>query len=162
MTDELPLPRLTWDPLSQSFSKNRKRTRLSSPPVSSDPPIFSSDDGDTGAENYTQERRKKKYRGPWYRQTPADAGNESQEHELPKRTKRTFERQFDSGVFMGSDGTDIESSMEEELASTLPEKLPPRQPRVIQIAKPMPSPEELAKGQIERCLEEGVEAIDLS
>jgi hypothetical protein len=163
MAEDLPLPRLAWDPTRESFSKNppRKRARLSSPPISSDPAIFSSDD-DPSADNYTQERRKKKFRGPWYRQRPAsDAGSQdSHEHDPHKKSKRRFERQFDSGVFMGSDGTDMDESMEEFESGTTP--LPLRQSRATQTARATPTPEELARGQIQRCLEDGDESIDLS
>jgi hypothetical protein len=163
MADDLPLPRLAWNTTTESFSKNppRKRVRPSSPPISSDPPIFSSDD-DPSADNYsTQARRKKKFRGPWYRQRPAsdEGSQDSNEHDQKKRRK--FERQFDSGVFMGSDGTDMDESMEEFESG--PSSLPLRQSRVTrQSEKAAPTPEELARGQIQRCLEEGDESIDLS
>jgi hypothetical protein len=163
MAEDLSLPRLAWDPNSESFSKNshRKRVRLSSPPISSDPAIFSSDD-DPSADNYTQERRKKKFRGPWYRQRPAsDAGSQDSHGQDPhKKSKRRLERQFDSGVFMGSDGTDMDESMEEFESG--PTALPLRQSRATQISKSVQTPEELACGQIQRCLEDGNETIDLS
>ena len=166
MAEEPSLPRLAWDPITESFHNNRpqKRVRLSSPPMSSDPAIFSSDD-DPSADNYTAERRKKKYRGPWYRQQPAsDSGSQdSQDRDNSKKSKRTLERQFDSGVFMGSDGTDVDEGMEEfesdnEISSS---KLPLRQSRTTQTARP-PSAEELAQRQIADCLETGNENIDLS
>lgn len=163
MADEPTLPKLAWDPVTESFSNNRRRKRvLSSPPVSSDPAIFSSDD-DPSAENYTQERRKKKYRGPWYRQQLAsDAGSQDQhENGQHKKGKRTFERQYDSGIFMGSDGTDIDEAMENLLAPSGP-SLSLRLSRAAQTEKPIPSPEDLARGQIDRCLEEGEGSIDLS
>jgi hypothetical protein len=163
MAEDLPLPRLAWDPTSESFSKNlpRKRVRLSSPPISSDPAVFSSDD-DPSADNYTQERRKKKFQGPWYRQRPAsDAGSQdAHEYDSHKKSKRRFERQFDSGVFMGSDGTDMDESMEEFESG--PASLPLRQSRATQTPKAVPTPEELARAQIQRCLEDGDESIDLS
>lgn len=165
MADDLPLPRLRWNPVTESFSKNAAGKRVrSSPPVSSDPALFSSDD-DPSADNYTQERKKKKFRGPWYRQRPAsDEGpQESQEHVPEKKSRRAFERQFDSGVFMGSDGTDLDEVLEElesRNASTLP--LPLRHSRGTQSTRPLPTPEELVQGQIQRCLEEGNENIDLS
>jgi hypothetical protein len=163
MADDLPLPRLAWNPTTESFSKNtpRKRVRLSSPPISSDPPIFSSDD-DPSADNYsTQARRKKKFRGPWFRQRPASDDGSQDSNENDQKKRRKFERQFDSGVFMGSDGTDMDESMEEFEAG--PVSLPLRQSRVThQSGKAAPTPEELARGQIQRCLEEGDESIDLS
>ena len=162
MAEDLPLPKLAWDPSSESYSKNphRKRVRLSSPPISSDPVIFSSDD-DPSADNYhSQERRKKRFRGPWYRQRPASDEGSQDTHEHEKKGKRKLERQFDSGVFMGSDGTDMDEFMEE--IEPGPASLPLRQSRITQTEKAAPTPEELAQGQIQRCLEDGNESIDLS
>lgn len=165
MEDELTLPRLAWNPATGSFFKDRprKRVRLSSPPVSSDPVVFSSDD-DPSSENYTQGRRKQKYRGPWYSQEPASEqdSQESQGRESPKKSKRIFERQFDSGVWLGSDCTDADEAIEGLLSINETWNLPVRQSRFIQPKNETPSPEELARGQIELCLEEGNESIDLS
>ncbi|KAF4632781.1 hypothetical protein G7Y89_g5348 [Cudoniella acicularis] len=164
MAEELSLPKLAWNPITESFSNSRSRKRVrSSPPVSSDPAIFSSDD-DPSADNYTQDRRKRKYRGPWYQQQPAsDAGSQDiQVHDL-KKGKRTFERQYDSGIFMGSDGTDIDEPMENLDLSKKP-KLSLRQTRPIAMERatqPL-EVEELAAKEIHRCLEEGDESIDLS
>lgn len=163
---EPTLPKLSWDPRTESFSnRTRKRVR-SSPPPSSDPAIFSSDD-DPSADNYTQERRKRKYRGPWYHQRPASDAGTLEEPELDRRKgKRTFERQYDSGVFMGSDGmSDIDELMENaESFNSSP--LPLRQPRLVQLQRPVQSAQELAeesaRGRIERCLEEGRESVDIS
>ena len=165
MADELSLPKLAWNPTSESFSNHRprKRVRLSSPPVSSDPVLFSSDD-DPSAENYTQGRRKQKYRGPWYRLQPASDqdSQESQGHENRKKSKRTFERQFDSGVWLGSDGTDVDEATEGLQSINETWNLPVRPSRVAQTRDKPPSPEVLARGQIELCLEDGNETIDLS
>ncbi|PBP24399.1 leucine Rich Repeat family protein [Diplocarpon rosae] len=165
MADDLPLPRLAWNAATESFSQNtaRKRIRLSSPPASSDPAIFSSDD-DPSAENYTtQERRgKRKYRGPWYMQRPAEPEAETQESikAEARKTKRPFERQFDSGVFMGSDGTDMDDEIEVSNAA-ISLSLPQIQPQALQIAR-QSDPENAARRHIELCLEEGTESIDLS
>lgn len=82
-----------------------------------------------------------------------------------QRKKRPFERQFDSGVFMGSDGTDLGEGMEEiEMGITAgmgKSALPVRQSREV-LVEEVPSPEEVARAQIELCLEEGNEIIDLS
>ena len=158
MAEELFLPRIAWATTSESFSTTaRKRVRLSSPPISSDPAIFSSDD-DPSADNYTHERRKKKFRGPWYHQRPASEAGSVDSHEPEhKKGKRRFERQFDSGVFMGSDGTDIDlEEFEDE-----PTALPLRQTRVTKASRAASTPEELARGLIQRCLEDGDESIDL-
>lgn len=159
MAEELSLPRIAWATTSESFSTTaRKRVRLSSPPISSDPAIFSSDD-DPSADNYTQERRKKKFRGPWYHQRPASEAGSVDSHEPEhKKGKRRFERQFDSGVFMGSDGTDMDLEEFEDG----PTALPLRQSRMPQTRKAVSTPEELARGLIQRCLEDGDESIDLS
>ncbi|RDL36149.1 uncharacterized protein BP5553_06761 [Venustampulla echinocandica] len=160
----LPLPKLSWDPRTESFSnRSRKRVR-SSPPPSSDPAIFSSDD-DPSADNYTQERRKRKYRGPWYHQRPAsDAGTLDEPEQQRRKEKRTFERQYDSGVFMGSDGmSDIDELME-NAESFNASPLPLRQSGLVQLQKPLPSAQEVAqkpaRERIERCLEEGDESVE--
>lgn len=158
MTDELSLPRLAWNNASsQHLSGQRKRMRLSSPPVSSDPPVFSSDDDPSlaSADNYTQERRKRKYRGPWYQQGLALEAGDSQDQDSNRRSRRIFERKFDSGIFMGSDGTDMSDGDALELEG--PSRLPFR----TNEGKKQ-SPEDLAQQHIARCLETGVEAIDLS
>lgn len=59
---------------------------------------------------------------------------------------------------MGSDGTDLEL---EEFENG-PTALSSRQSRVPQSTKATSSPEELAHGLIQRCLEDGDESIDLS
>ena len=166
MTEEVPLPRLIWDPSTESFSstRERKRVKLSSPPFSSDP-VFSSDE-DPSAENYTQERRKKKFRGPWYHQRPIleTAHHELDQHDPQRKTKRSFERHFDSGVFMGSDGTDVDDdAVEDNLIErvSVPTLLPWRPSRATQTAKEL-SPEEWVQDKIHQCLEDGNQTIDLS
>lgn len=83
----------------------RKRTRgpdTSSTP-SSDGPIFSSDPPDPSVDEYFQPRRKRQYRGTWWGETTReDAPTEP----APQRTKNTFSRNMDSGIWMGSDVTD--------------------------------------------------------
>ncbi|XMA15157.1 hypothetical protein WAI453_007948 [Rhynchosporium graminicola] len=161
MSEDLPLPRLTWNPSTETFSKDAPRKRVrSSPPVSSDP-IFSGDE-DPSADNYTQHdvRRKRKYRGPWYRQRPEPDSELNDSDQLPQRKKRPFERQFDSGIFMGSDGTDIGEEMEDAGAGNGP-ALSLRLERDLKTEERL-SPEDMARKQIELCLEEGNEIIDLS
>jgi hypothetical protein len=164
MADELSLPKLAWNPATESFSNDRARKRVRlSPQVSSDPAIFSSDD-DPSADNYTQGRRKKKYRGPWYRQQPASyhESQESQGTEIRKKSKRTLERHFDSGVWLGSDGTDVDEATEGLQAINETWNLPVRPSRATQTRDEPPSPEALARVHIELCLEDGNESIDLS
>jgi hypothetical protein len=174
MADEPTLPilssNLAFDPIRDDAS--RKRVRLDSDnttQISSDPPLFSSDD-DPSAENYSGLRRhqKKKFRGPWFKQE-LELGTS---RDGVKTSKRTFQRQFDSAVWLGSDGTDVEDESifpEAGLPPSTPANilsLPMRQSpvrlRASQTSKEHSSPEELAQKQIELCLEVGKEDIDLS
>ncbi len=115
MADEPTLPRhpaVSWDVQKQTISRSGKHGRHDDAPplisTSSDPAVFSSDD-DPALDNYAQGRRKKKlYVGAWYAQQPATAGAPSSDlsqHQPGHHSKRTLERQLDSGVWMGSDGT---------------------------------------------------------
>jgi hypothetical protein len=160
MADDLGLPKLDWtQPFEPLSMRGNKRVRLSSPQLSSDVVLFSSDD-DPSADNYTNDRRKQRFRGPWFNQQPASDldSQKFRENDGPKRSKRTFHRDFDSGVFLGSDGTDIEDVIEELKTPNGTFKLP-----LMQVRMPkLPSPEELARNHIDLCLEEGNETIDLS
>ena len=162
MAEDISLPGLSWDPVTDSISNNRPRKRARySPVASSDPPVFSSDD-DPSADNYTQDRHKKIFRGPWYRQHRIPESEYSNRD--PKRSKRTFERQYDSGVWFGSDGTDMDETIESlESISCATTDLPLRPSGEIPAPRNLtPSPEELAQKQIDLCLETGNEIIDLS
>ena len=163
MADEPSLPPLVWNPVTESFAEQRasKRVRRESPIISSDPPLFSSDD-DPSLDNYTRSRCKQTYRGPWYSRRP-DSNQESQRtSDKPKRSKRTFERQFDSGVWLGSDETDLDEPIEGLQTADETWNLPVRQSQATQTKDAPPSPLALAQGQIEMCLEDGNESIDLS
>ncbi|RDW77484.1 hypothetical protein BP6252_05537 [Coleophoma cylindrospora] len=149
----------------------RKRVRENSPPpFSSDPPLFSSDD-DPSADNYTNKRQKRKYRGPWFHQQPAsDSPSDSSEQNQQVKSKRTLARQFDSGVWLGSDGT------EEDFAEGLehhgvPSFINPRAPIALSYdhVRKLPTSQESstaaedrARQQIGECLDEGTEDIILS
>ena len=178
MAEEPSLPLLPTGLVSNSSFNGRrptKRARLhdTSPAASSDPPLFSSDD-DPSADNYSnpKRRQKMKYRGPWFKQEPDSASSSSQPGE--RKAKRTFERQFDSAVWLGSDGTDgTDDDTDYEflknapvppfLAKGLPMAMRPSplRTRIISSRK-YPSQEDVARQQIEKCLDDGVEDIDLS
>ncbi|KIW15260.1 hypothetical protein PV08_05305 [Exophiala spinifera] len=88
----------------QSLLLARKRTRAEvyddepTLTTSSDPALFSSDEQAPGAENYTDRRRKKRtFKGSWWDRHPAREGLRKS-----ARQKREFTRNFDSGIFMGS------------------------------------------------------------
>lgn len=120
---------------------------------SSEPAIFSSDN-DPAAENYFQgPRQKKQYRGTWEDQQPID--DISRESSVV-RGKRKFERQVDSGVFMGSDDLD-------------PDFPPPpaasRMPQFNSIASQRPTLDPLesqALRIIRECVDGGRLTVDLS
>lgn len=172
MADEPTLPQLpsgnTIDPFPAD-SRPHKRVRLhsTSPPVSSDPPLFSSDD-DPSADNYSRphRRQKRKFRGPWFSQQPEVAG--------PEKSKRTFKRQFDSAVWLGSDGTDVDSDIEPLTRPHVFHNPAVSQQHAIAIRSSVinaranqtlrgnPLPEELAQKEIEYCLENSKEDVDLS
>ncbi|KAA8570113.1 hypothetical protein EYC84_002445 [Monilinia fructicola] len=168
MAEELFLPRLNRGNISSSTSAttnlSRKRVRDTPPPDSSDPPIFSSDD-DPSVEKYSQKRRKQRFRGPWFdQQLASDSAIEDEpvDRKVPIRNKRTFSKKVDSGVFMGSDGTDVDDAMTEN-----GKKVWPANNNVV--PSPLKSritldiPKDIhAQRKIERCLENGEEYIDLS
>ncbi|KAF7877189.1 hypothetical protein EAF04_000874 [Stromatinia cepivora] len=167
MADELSLPRLIRDNTSSTFAKtslSRKRVRDSPHPDSSDPPIFSSDD-DPSVEKYTQKRRKQRFRGPWFdQQLASDSALEDEplDRKVPIRNKRTFSKKVDSGVFMGSDGTDVEDvEMDKGKKVSPANHVPVPSPLKSRII--ISTPRDIhAQRKIEKCLEDGEEYIDLS
>ncbi|TGO66810.1 hypothetical protein BOTNAR_0053g00020 [Botryotinia narcissicola] len=168
MADELSLPRLIRDNTNSTLTLtktnlSRKRVRDTPPPDSSDPPIFSSDD-DPSVEKYSQKRtrRKQKFRGPWFdQQLASDSAFEDEplDRKVPIRNKRTLNKKVDSGVFMGSDGTDMEDSVMENGKKAWPIPAPsPLKSRIL-----VDTPRDIhARKRIEKCLEDGEEYVDLS
>lgn len=172
-----PPPAVSWDAQTQSFAKRKRSTASQIFSDSSDPAIFSSDD-DPALDNYVEGRHKKKrYVGSWFQQRPAssDSGlsirpDSSGRH--GSRSKRPFVP-VDSGVFMGSD-----SSIDDILDELPPAKpnhvvLPPatttrpsapqltQVPRLLQKGK-LPEAEAKAQEIIRRCIDHGIETVDLS
>ncbi|KAB8298902.1 hypothetical protein EYC80_001060 [Monilinia laxa] len=167
MAEELSLPRLNRHNISSTSATpnlSRKRVRDTPPPDSSDPPIFSSDD-DPSVEKYSQKRRKQRFRGPWFdQQLASDSAIEDEplDRKVPIRNRRTFSKKVDSGVFMGSDGTDIDDAIMDNAKKAWPANN-------IVVPSPLKSritldiPKDIhAQRKIERCLENGEEYIDLS
>lgn len=157
------LPAISWDSTTETFSNSRKRVRRDNAAQlfanSSDPAVFSSDD-DPALDNYVQGRRKKRYIGAWYAQHPAsgDSFEDDVRGRAAPKKKRTLERQFDSGVWMGSDGTDGDDCL-----NSLPDPKP-RQPRSFHRVESLivSSAEKVARVKIQDCIEEGIEDVDLS
>ncbi|KAG6009615.1 hypothetical protein E4U21_001982 [Claviceps maximensis] len=164
MAEEPSLPRLpavSWNEHSQSFSNNpRKRARhphsggLSN---SSDPAVFSSDD-DPGLDNYVQGRKKKRYVGTWFQQHPTSSDSTfSDDLTLPQpKMERKLVRKFDSGVYLGSDGSDDLSW--EELELPVQFKLPQLDQRPS--APTLSAAEITVREKIQICLEQGFETFD--
>ncbi|KAG5978467.1 hypothetical protein E4U55_006178 [Claviceps digitariae] len=156
------LPAVSWNEHSQTFShKSRKRARHPQSGASynsSDPAVFSSDD-DPGLDNYVEGRKKKRYVGTWFQQHPTSSDSTFSEDmilPLPKR-ERKLVRQFDSGIYLGSDGSD-DLSLEEL-------ELPVESSRLPQLEQRPPPPtlsraELLAREKIQVCLEQGNETVD--
>ncbi|KAH8170084.1 leucine rich repeats (2 copies) domain-containing protein [Sarocladium implicatum] len=169
MSEEPTLPRLpavSWDERSQSFSNNpRKRGRLthannvpSSAFNSSDPAVFSSDD-DPALDNYVEGRRKRRYVGTWFSQHPTSSDSTFGDVTVTEnpRPKRTWARQLDSGIFLGSDDAESE---------TMSECPPlPSQPRLKQLnvqPRCQPNAAELeAQKRVQQCVESGTEDVVL-
>lgn len=157
------LPGVSWDEQTQSFSNNpKKRSRMprrqSGASIisfnSSDPAVFSSDD-DPALDNYVEGRRKKRYVGTWFQQQPASSDSTFSEAVAQPKAKRTLARQFDSGVFLGSDGTDCEDVMELEMPTR------PKLPQLDRAVVPHVSESERRlRERIQECLDDGNETID--
>lgn len=91
-------------PPRPSFFLARKRTHTDyddEVATSSDPALFSSDEHAPDAENYVSGKRKKHtYKGSWWEHQQVRTGIQN------RGKKREFRRNFDSGVFMGSETSD--------------------------------------------------------
>ncbi|KAI1506065.1 hypothetical protein F5X99DRAFT_404613 [Biscogniauxia marginata] len=168
MTEEPTLPpTVAWDSETQSFANTRKRARDGAAALplftnSSDPAVFSSDD-DPHVDNYSHGRhRKKRYVGSWFQQHPASSDSTFAEVVRPRpKAKRTFERQFDSGVWMGSDSSmDLEESTVLEIELPAEPKLP--QLRYARPAAAVSPREDIVRRKIQSAIDEGNEDIDLS
>lgn len=141
------------------YTKRKRSTASHLFSDSSDVPVFSSDD-DPAVENYAEGRRtKKRVAGPWFTQDQQPVP-----HPSAPGTKRTLQRQIDSGVFMGSD-TSIDDILDHipPSASRLPgpTQPPASLPLPSQPTRP-PSLEASARTRIQRCIDSGEEVIDLS
>lgn len=121
-------------------------------------------DDDPSVDNYVGGRgRKRQFRGPWYDHEPMTG---SEEREEGDKQKRSFKRQYDSGVFLGSDSTDMDDVVGETsapgsiYANLSLRKWDSSQPGSQNTVRHEPAPEELARNHIELCLETGNETIE--
>ena len=109
--DEVELPPIASSQngpsnLSRSFAGRKRPPSEYDPTTSSDPAVFSSDERAPSADDYAVKRRKGKWKGTWW--------GDRLRGETP-RERRQFKRNFDSGIWMGSEGT--ESSLDDEFLS---------------------------------------------
>ncbi|KAF4972118.1 hypothetical protein FSARC_1258 [Fusarium sarcochroum] len=157
-----PLPAVSWDEHSQSFSNNpRKRVRNAASKHasssafnnSSDPAVFSSDD-DPALDNYVEGRRKKRYVGSWFQQHPTSSDSTFSEIHIPKQ-RRQWTRQADSGVFLGSDGNESDDVMND-----IPEIPKPKLPQLNRVVRRVSKAEQVARDKVRACLDAGEETID--
>jgi len=113
-------------------------------PTSSDCPLFSSDDPIDGADitNYESPRFKRKRAGPWWERDVSSPLGAS------KKTK--FSRNFDSGVWMMSDGSDSLSAIDSEP----PSPALSRQAPVPRATRPMSD----AEACLHHILDRGIES----
>ncbi|KAL8882915.1 MAG: hypothetical protein Q9192_007502, partial [Flavoplaca navasiana] len=88
-------------------SRNSRKRILEDESIgnSSDTPLFSSDDHPASAEDYLEPHSKRQRKGPWWCSRP-----ETQELIVHNKSKRDFKRNFDSGIWMGSD-SDVEDEI---------------------------------------------------
>ncbi|KAI0521020.1 hypothetical protein F5B22DRAFT_34588 [Xylaria bambusicola] len=161
------LPKVSWDSHTQTFTNTRKRYRdgASAQAIfsnSSDPAVFSSDD-DPHVDNYINGRhRKKRYVGSWFQQMPTSSDSTFGEVAEPQpKPKRTFERQWDSGVWMSDGSVDMDDEFTMDVEQPPQSKLPQLHcPRTV----PSVAPEEnlAIHNIIDTAIEEGNPDIDLS
>lgn len=173
MADEVTLPELP-PPSGDDGASVSRRLRVSRrkrrsgflTSSSSDAALFSGDE-DPSLENYDNglRRRKKRYVGSWFNQLPAsstassDSALGDEPRAPPPKLKREFKRHLDSGVFVDADLTD---EFEDQSIH-----LEPRPWRLQALLVPRPRQksllenEERARQVISRCIEDGIENVDL-
>ena len=84
---------------------------------SSDPALFSSDDLPTSsADNYLQHRDKRQHRRAWYEEEESAKRFSEQDYGRKPRERGPFQRNFDSGVWLGDDETPSSDGPESEEA----------------------------------------------
>ena len=137
---------------------------------SSDPPLFSSDDASASIDDYARPRPKRLHTGSWW-SSSWQAAPPSQFTPGPKQ--REFKRNYDSGVWMGSDTSenDLEVSGDTETIggtlnhaeTTIPAELNAlnKARRPVQSLALTPQQKE-ASAIVQQCVESGQESVDLS
>ena len=95
---------LPFRPSPETRTASNKRDLDDLFAMSSDPPLFSSDDlPAASAENYLQPRDKSQHRRAWYEEEESAKRVCLRGSRRTPREKGPFQRNFDSGVWLGSD-----------------------------------------------------------
>ena len=163
-------------PLRLSGNNRKRILEDDSIENSSDTPLFSSDDHPASAEDYLEPHSKRQRKGPWWCSRPG-----TQELIIRKKSKRGFKRNFDSGVWMGSD-----SDAEDELGYTAVNDQIQGEPSyalggtTVEDSEKLDGPvfpcwdtqpvstetfwrtQRAAIKEISRCVDHGIETVDLS
>lgn len=146
--DDDPLPSTRHATTLFSSPRLHSRFRALSP-TSSEPPLFSEDDPPEAADisNYQSPRDKRKRAGAWWEPVPARA-----------HKRRLFTRNFDSGVYMMSDDSNIPSDppMPEHVDSR-PES---REERMERVTQSMTATEALLYRQLENGIENNAKSFN--
>ena len=144
----------------QVLQYGRKRSRDDVLSTSSDPPLFSSDDLQPALENYGPSRKKRQYRGPWW------SAKEQRTNARKIGGKREFKRNLDSAVWMGSDdtesGQESEAFTEEQSGESANTPHRDKDAATQQREDLLLQQQKIAASQVQRCVEEGIEIVDLA
>ena len=171
-------------PPRTSLFMSRKRTHADyddEPSTSSDPALFSSDEQAPGVENYISGRRRKRtFKGSWWERHLLTEGTRK------STRKHEFKRNFDSGIFMGSEGSeetlssdsftledeflkDQQKAKEMEQPAQVPRlwasednDTTPRAKMTRQTGPTVPDEHMEVIAILQQCLEKGKESVDLS
>ncbi|KAF2456736.1 hypothetical protein BDY21DRAFT_42128 [Lineolata rhizophorae] len=129
---------------------------------SGDLPVFSSDDiQDASVDDYARPRRKRFHHGPWWHH--GDAARACAE---PPAPKGDLARNVDSGVWMGSDGSDDSLALPPVPVACGPAvpaltDAPPASQTKQAPSRPDPAADRVRR-EVSHCLETGREIVDLS
>lgn len=156
ISEELPSSPLlpSINDISCTSNAGRKRLHSDYGSLSSDP-LFSEDASELDfKDEEEQPRRKRTFKGPWW-----DVGRKPRQSLRRTMMKKESFRNVDSGVWMGSDGSD------DSLPTDIPRaRLAFREDNARQQQRTQWSndPESYADRAVQSCLEHGKEVIDLS
>lgn len=138
---------------------------------SSDLPLFSSDDASASLDDYARPRPKKFYKGSWWLNSPQDVSTAQSEKST---RKRGFVRNYDSGVWMGSESSEVDvepqtgadeghdlltQPVTADAASAVNAFTNSRRSIHNDVLGPRQQNAQLA---VQKCVEDGVEVVDLA